>query len=243
MINNSARIYLSEITRDYRTNSVYQLMSNFDLERTINRVERFFIDHDREFSWRVYSDDSPGYKQALLDRGYICFETALVMEFDLANLDTTLNRFEQLHNPDIKIIKADYGRMMTDDVLWMVARAFGGDEIETTRNIFRQQQQSEEAGGIQYGQYLAEIDGKVAGFATLMGIPGMNVGKLGGAATDEQFRKQGVYSALLRARLEEGIHNGLQKVFITASSQTSAPILQKYGFREIGQIEEYSRHC
>ena len=66
-----------------------------------------------------------------------------------------------------------------------------------------------------------------------------NVGILSGALTDEQYRKQGIYSSLLLERIQYARNLGLHYLVVDAYSDTSAPILAKFDFKIFDQYENY----
>jgi len=63
---------------------------------------------------------------------------------------------------------------------------------------------------------------------------------LGGAATLEEFRGQGTYTALVARRLADARADGRTAAVIQGDRRTSAPICAKLGFREICGLELFA---
>jgi hypothetical protein len=57
-----------------------------------------------------------------------------------------------------------------------------------------------------------------------------------GGATVPRARGRGAYRALLRARWDEAVRNGTPQLF-TQGGAMSAPILQRVGFKKVGEIQ------
>jgi predicted GNAT family acetyltransferase len=62
---------------------------------------------------------------------------------------------------------------------------------------------------------------------------------LGGAATLSEVRGKGLYSALVKKRLDDARADGREAAVIQADRDTSAPICAKLGFRELCSLEVF----
>lgn len=60
---------------------------------------------------------------------------------------------------------------------------------------------------------------------------------LSGAHTLRPHRRSGVYSAILAYRLDRAVRNGKTTAVVVAERATSAPILMRKGFREVGGLQ------
>lgn len=87
--------------------------------------------------------------------------------------------------------------------------------------------------------FVAYSEDKPVAFSRLLYIPNTSVGFLGGAATLPEFRKQGIYSAMLKIRFEKAKENGIDFLTIIAKEGTSAPVAEKNGFRQVCRIPFY----
>ena len=63
---------------------------------------------------------------------------------------------------------------------------------------------------------------------------------LGGAATLEEYRGHGVYTALVAQRLADARADGRTSAIVQADRKTSAPICAKLGFRELCGLEIFT---
>ena len=62
---------------------------------------------------------------------------------------------------------------------------------------------------------------------------------LGGSAVSEAWRGKRIYKALVQKRLQDARAAGATKAFIQAVEETSAPICEKLGFRDICRFQFY----
>ncbi|HYF71644.1 MAG TPA: GNAT family N-acetyltransferase [Nocardioides sp.] len=65
------------------------------------------------------------------------------------------------------------------------------------------------------------------------------VARLWGGAVREQYRRRGVYRALLEERLAWSIEHGARLALVKGRVETSAPILRRAGFAVYGQERSY----
>jgi predicted GNAT family acetyltransferase len=90
--------------------------------------------------------------------------------------------------------------------------------------------------------YFAYLDGndKPVAWSFLAYIPDSPTVLLGGAATLEEYRGHGLYTALVARRLADARADGRTAAVIQADRSTSAPICAKLGFREICGLEIFA---
>jgi GNAT superfamily N-acetyltransferase len=99
-----------------------------------------------------------------------------------------------------------------------------------------------ESPGIKSRGYFAYLDGSPApvAWSYLVYLSASPVVLLGGAATLAEARGKGIYSALVKRRLEDAQRDGREAAVIQADRDTSAPICAKLGFRELCSLEVYA---
>jgi GNAT superfamily N-acetyltransferase len=98
-----------------------------------------------------------------------------------------------------------------------------------------------ESPGIKARGYFAYLDGpSPVAWSYLVYLPNSPVVLLGGAATLPEARGKGIYSALVKRRLEDARRDGREAAVIQADRDTSAPICAKLGFRELCALEVYA---
>jgi GNAT superfamily N-acetyltransferase len=83
------------------------------------------------------------------------------------------------------------------------------------------------------GMAVAYIDGSPAGSGGVHIVGG--VARLFGGGVVESARGQGVYRALLAARLAYGVAHGATMALVKGRAETSGPILRRAGFAVYGQ--------
>ncbi len=83
-------------------------------------------------------------------------------------------------------------------------------------------------------------DPKPVAWSFLVYLPDSPTVLLGGAATDEEHRGRGLYTALVKRRHDDARADGRTSAVIQADRRTSAPICAKLGFREVCGLEVYS---
>ena len=86
--------------------------------------------------------------------------------------------------------------------------------------------------------YVASLeDDTIVAWAWLVYPPDSPTVLLGGAGTLEEYRGQGLYTALVAKRVADARANGRTAAIIQGDRDTSAPICAKLGFREICGLE------
>jgi GNAT superfamily N-acetyltransferase len=89
--------------------------------------------------------------------------------------------------------------------------------------------------------YVASLDDdKIAAWGWLVYLPDSPTVLLGGAATLEEYRGHGLYTALVARRLADARGDGRTTAVVQADRKTSAPICAKLGFREICGLEIFA---
>ena len=76
-------------------------------------------------------------------------------------------------------------------------------------------------------------------FGNILVIPSTKVALLGGAATLPEYRGKGVYSNMLKIRMDKAKEFGMEELVIQAKEKTSAPIAKKHGFEKVSTLNFY----
>ena len=94
--------------------------------------------------------------------------------------------------------------------------------------------------GIKSRGYFAYLEGeRPVAWSYLVYLPESPIVLLGGAATLAEARGKGIYSALVKRRLDDAQRDARSHAVIQADRDTSAPICTKLGFREMCSLEVY----
>jgi GNAT superfamily N-acetyltransferase len=119
----------------------------------------------------------------------------------------------------------------------MMARAYGLP-IEVMR--FFNELLGATADRIRSRWYFAGLDDEPVAWSYLTYLPESPIVLLGGAATLEEYRGHGLYTALVAKRLTDARTDGRTTAVIQADRKTSAPICADLGFREICGLEIFA---
>ena len=94
--------------------------------------------------------------------------------------------------------------------------------------------------GIKSRGYFAYLeDERPVAWSYLVYLPESPIVLLGGAATLPEARGKGIYSALVKRRLDDAQRDARSHAVIQADRDTSAPICAKLGFKELCSLEVY----
>ena len=140
-------------------------------------------------------------------------------------------------NPNVRIEETSMRDALVETE--MMARAYGLP-LEVMR-VFNEYLAAS-ATRIKSRGYFGYVDGndKPVAWSFLAYIPDSPTVLLGGAATLEEYRGQGLYTALVARRLADARADGRTAAVIQADRRTSAPICAKLGFREICGLEIFA---
>jgi GNAT superfamily N-acetyltransferase len=95
------------------------------------------------------------------------------------------------------------------------------------------------AGGRHYMAFLDGVEGPVS-VASMFPFPKSTVAVMQGAATLNDYRGKGVYTALMATRLADARDMGMAAAILQADRTTSAPICANLGFEEVCSIDLYA---
>jgi GNAT superfamily N-acetyltransferase len=199
---------------------LYSRLDEQNAEAVIQEQVDYFTAHNLRLEWKVYSHDSPSdLGERLLRRGFTPQEPDAVMLLDLqeaparlfespaANLQPITDR--QGLAQVIQVLEA----VWKDDFSWVTERLGGHLEIPGYLSV-----------------YVAYAQGQPACTGWTYFHENNPFASLWGGSTIEGFRKQGLYSALLAARVQEAQRRGVRYLTVDASPM-SQPILAKHGFK------------
>jgi GNAT superfamily N-acetyltransferase len=140
-------------------------------------------------------------------------------------------------NQDVRIEETSMKGLLAETE--MMARAYGLpiDVMRVFNELLAATTNRLKARG--YFGYLGDNDEPVA-WSFLVYLPDSPTVLLGGAATLEEHRGHGLYSALVTRRLADAHADGRTAAVTQADRTTSAPICAKLGFREICGLELFA---
>ena len=196
------------------------------VEEVLTRARQFGLP---SLVWRVRLDSPPGIEDLLREVGTLD-ETLDVLALDLTG-----------DLPDLGSSPAEL-RWATDpstarDALMIGVEVFGG-ALPPPDEVYRSA--ARDAVGLPVGRggsLVAYLDGRPVGTGGLSSR-GPAAGLWGGAVL-EGYRGQGIYRALLAARLEYAAEHYMTMALVKGRVETSGPILRRAGFGAYGQERSY----
>lgn len=182
----------------------------------------WFRARSEELMWRVYDHDGPpGLAACLAEAGFAPDPPGTLMFFDLAgDLDAPL-----ADGAEVRRVRT-LGDL--DDFVSAGGKAFGQEEA-WQRAVFAKQ-----LGDPDMALFIACVGGEAVASARLEMGEGRAFGQLFGGGVAPAHRKQGLYRALVAARVAEAKARGLDYLSIEARD-TSRPILERLGFVPAGR--------
>ncbi|MEM9490022.1 MAG: GNAT family N-acetyltransferase [Myxococcota bacterium] len=192
-----------------------------DADAHIAAIIEHFRRQNHGFQWIVGFGDSPAdLGQRLLAHGMVhAGDVALLIRSDLST--ETIPNNSQV---SIDVVDPDDDDTLAE-MLYLLGRSFQwpADRVAQFRGGWSQHMRERR----NELTYVARLDGRIVAMASWASKAGLAL--LSGGATLPEFRGQGIYSTLLRRRLDDARARGLTLVAVEAQPM-SRRILQRYGF-------------
>jgi hypothetical protein len=202
-------------------------LKDADADATIARVKRRFEKDRKAFGWVTGPNTRPRDLERRL-RGAGLQPIAHLAGMS-APVDLAVNASSAVR---IKEVSAEEQSRETD----MMGRAYGMPP-EIAALFVRLVSGSP---NLKSRAYFASINGgPPVAWSYLVYLPSSPIVLLGGAATLPEARGKGIYSALVKRRLDDARRDGREAAVIQADRDTSAPICARLGFRELCSLEVY----
>ena len=186
------------------------------VDRDVERVEQFYFDRRSASIIQVHPWSPPEITGALAARGYRIVEFENVFGMSIEDAETA--------GSDVDVEE-------TDDVrTWarVAAEAFANAEMSVE---FLIDVMTPFASARHARCYLAYVDGKAAGAASMVARPDLRIAGFFGAGTRERFRNRGVQTALLRRRIADAAAAGCEiGVVTTQPGSASHRNVSRHGF-------------
>lgn len=204
-----------------RANSVLPASAPFDLERALDYVENLYQAHGITPCFHVSPAVQPtDLDERLAARGYLVNTPTLVMCAKAADI------LERL--PEVAA-GVNISSMPDDDWMdawWRIDGHGGADEQLTAREILSR-------GRALYATIPADGPVKAIGRLALVD----DWAGLYCLAVDEQYRRQGLALAVIRALLQKATTLGVQRIFlqVVAANEPARALYDRLGFRTVSQ--------
>lgn len=200
---------------------LYSQLTEANAGQVIQEQLDYFGGNGRSFEWKLYTHDTPpDLRQRLETHGFTIGEEEAIMALDLTQAPEVL-----LQPSNINI------RRLTEptevaQVIAIEESVWGGDRSSWGDRLATEMRENPEFLSI----YIAYIDDDPACAGWLNFSPDSQFASLWGGSTQTQYRKRGLYTAVLAARVQEAIQRGYRFLTIDASPM-SRPIVTKHGFQ------------
>jgi GNAT superfamily N-acetyltransferase len=206
---------------------VYSHFPSSVAETVIDDEISYFAALRRSFEWKVYShDEPPDLLTRLQNRGFNVGAEESLMILDLQELASDL----WAPNPEGLTVRA----VADDEGIWhflSLEEAIWGEQADTSRSFLRTALESRFQGDRAFIAYSGE---KPIGFGRVTVSEGSQFAGLWTGSVLPEFRRRGVYRALLAARIQHARGFDSVRYFRVDALPTSRPILERYGFTRVG---------
>jgi len=196
------------------------------VEERAKEMIAMFRERNVAFTWQIGPNtDAVGLSGVLAAQG-------LRREVDALILTTKIPIRGRLPENDLRLVEESDERTASDAI--RIVRDRSSDEVRTrleARMRYLHCPSRRGGGVVAYRNTLAVGHG-----AWRYGSDGDTV-FLHRAATLQPHRRTGVYSAILGWRLERAVREGKTTAVVIAERASSAPILMRKGFREVGALQ------
>jgi GNAT superfamily N-acetyltransferase len=216
---------MPEIVRFTRAGSglnfvLYSRLDGANVDRVIREQVAHFSVLDQPFEWKVFDHDTPpDLVERLVAQGFEAEVPEAVMVLDLECVpdsllaDVTADVRPVLDRAALQEVVAIEGDVWGGDFGWIVERL--GDHLEIPGYL---------------SVYVAYEGGRAAAAAWIYFHDNGLFADLWGGSTRAEYRKRGLYTALLATRVQEAIQRGYRFLTIDAGPM-SRPIVARHGFR------------
>jgi len=199
-----------------------------NLDRVIAQQVDYFLPMQQPFTWKVYDHDLlPSLRDKLAKRGFAGDDDpAAVMVLRIKQAPASL--FQPLQM-DIRRITDLEG---LKDIIHVLDRVYGGHNTWVNDRL---------GGHLQVPGYLsvyaAYVEDQPVSIAWTY-FPRGQFASLFAGTTLAEYRKQGLYTSLIAARLQEIRERGYAYAVVEAGNM-SKPILAKHGFQHLTTVHDY----
>ena len=208
---------------------IYSQLREDNVEQEIGEQIRYFESQGQDFEWKVFSHDRPSdLKERLAAHGFTVEEEEAILVLDLEEAPSIL------WQPVAQSVRRIVDPEQVVDVCRVEEQVWNEDFSWLSRYL----REALRVYPDQMSVYVAYVDEKPASAAWTYFPKRSRFASLWGGSTLEDFRKQGLYTALLAVRTQEARKRGIRFLTVDASPM-SRPILEKFGFGLIA----YSYPC
>lgn len=211
---------------------LYSNLDDLQADAVIREQVDDFAARKLPFSWKVYAYDSPPDLVNLLQlQGFTSDPPDAVMVLEIEKAASSMQV-----SPQIDVRRIDAGEL--EDVVKVLEQVWGG-----SFNWVYQRLGSHLAIPDYLSVYVAYRNSQPACAGWTYYHPNSEFASLWGGGTVQAYRNQGLYTAVLAARVREAAQRGL-RYLVTDASPMSQPVLSRRGFFQLTTVTqcEYTGH-
>ena len=208
---------------------IYSRLAAAELAATVRTQVAYYQQIGQDFEWKVYSHDPPpDLKDRLEAHGFEVGEDEAILALDLEAAPAIL--FE----PVAHTVERVTDPQLITDVIGVQQQVWQSNFDWLKQRLTTNLRERPDYLSV----YMAYMDGLPVASAWTNFPPGNQFASLWGGSTLATYRRRGIYTALLAARVQEAQRRGIRFLTVDASPM-SRPILQKLGF----QLISYAYPC
>jgi hypothetical protein len=207
----------------------YSQLEETNADEVIHAQIEYFESLGQNFEWKLYDYDRPAdLKDRLQAHGFAIEEEEAILVLDMEQAPAffwqpVTHQIQRITDPaQLTDVQTVQQQVWNEDFTWLIAYL--------AETLSRHPDQM--------SVYVAYVNDRPASAAWTYFPQHSQFASLWGGSTISDFRKQGLYSALLAVRAQEARARGVKYLTVDASPM-SRPILEKFGF----QLIAYSHPC
>ena len=213
---------------------LWSSLNESNADEVIAAQVKFFASRGEEFEWKLYSYDEPADLAArLIAAGFRPEEPESLM---IAAIDEIIGALSVAELPPGIRLERVTDEAGVDRLIGVHELVFGGDESELRASLLAQLASAPETTDL----VIAMAGDEPVSSARTDCVAGTEFAGLWGGGTLPQWRRRGIYRALVRYRAELAAARGYKYLTVDASDQ-SRPILERIGFERLAITTPYIR--
>ncbi|HEX5189287.1 MAG TPA: GNAT family N-acetyltransferase [Streptosporangiaceae bacterium] len=212
---------------------LWSSLDGSDADEVIAEQVAFFRARGEEFEWKLYSYDEPAdLADRLRAAGFVAEEPESLMIAAIAEITDALSSAELPAGVRLERATDEAG---VDLLIRVHDQVFGEDGSEMRAELLTQLGDAPETTDM----VIAMAGDEPVSAARTDFLPGRQFAGLWGGGTLPQWRRRGIYRALVKIRADRAAERGYSYLTVDASDQ-SRPILERIGFECLAVTTPYN---
>ena len=202
---------------------IYSRLDGTNVEAAIDEQVAYFERLGQDFEWKLYDHDTPADLMArLAAKGFEIEPAEAIMVLELGTLPEMLAQPVYHTVKQVQDVAGVRDVVAVEEAVWAEEQGWLGQYLETALSTEPERMSI----------YLAYVEDKPVSAGWIYFPPESRFASLWGGSTLEEYRKRGLYGALLAVRAQEAQRRGVGYLTVDASPM-SQPILERFGFVKI----------